>query len=88
MVRTTMTLSHTVIWSNSRTSWNVRVMPWAGFSWAFTSLRTAPSIITIPPSRGSVPVNRFIRVDFPDPFGPTMLVIPFLGMDTVSWSTA
>ena len=45
-------------------------------------------MMTIPPSSGSVPLSRFTRVDFPEPLGPTMLVIPVRGMEMESWSTA
>ena len=83
-----MMLSHTVICSNSRTSWKVRVRLCSGFSWAFTTRNPVPSMITMPPSRGSTPVSRFTSVDFPDPFGPTMLVIPCLGIRRLSSSTA
>ena len=45
-------------------------------------------MITMPPSRGSTPLSRFTNVDFPEPLGPTMLVIPVLGMTMLSSSTA
>ena len=45
-------------------------------------------MITIPPSRGSIPLSKSIRVDFPDPFGPTMQVIHSRKMDIESRSTA
>ena len=45
-------------------------------------------MITIPLSRGTVPLSRFTRVDFPEPLGPTMLVTPSRGMEILSWSTA
>ena len=83
-----MMLSHTLIWSNSLTSWKVLVRPWAGVSYGFTTLSPTPSMITMPPSRGRVPLSRFIRVDFPEPLGPTMLVIPFRLMAMERQSTA
>ena len=87
-VSTTMMLSQTLIWSNSRTSWKVRVMPWPGVSWACTTRRPTPSMMTMPPSRGNVPLSRLTRVDFPEPLGPTMLVMPPRGMAMESSSTA
>ena len=83
-----MMLSQTLIWSKSRTSWNVRVTPWRGVSCAFTTRRPRPSMITRPPSSGSTPLSRFTSVDFPEPFGPTMLVMPVRGIEMLSSSTA
>ena len=46
------------------------------------------SITTMPSSIGSIPLSRLIKVDFPEPFGPTTQVIHSLKMDIESWSTA
>ena len=45
-------------------------------------------MITMPPSRDSTPLSRLTSVDLPEPLGPTMLVIPVLGMTMLSSSTA
>ena len=87
-VSTTMMLSQTLIWSNRRTSWKLRVMPWPGLSWARTTRRPAPSTMTRPPSRGRVPLSRLTSVDFPEPLGPTMLVMPLRGIEMERSSTA
>ena len=39
------------------------------------------SMITMPSSMGSIPLSRLIKVDLPEPFGPTMQVIHSLKMD-------
>ncbi len=39
-----------------------------------------PWMITMPPSMGNVPLNTLISVDFPEPLGPMILVMPCLGM--------
>ena len=76
-----MMLSHTLIWSKSLTSWKVLVTPRPGASYAFRTRRPTPSINTTPSSSGSMPLSRSIRVDFPEPFGPTMQVIHSRKMD-------
>ena len=83
-----MILSQTLTWSKSLTCWKVRVMPWSGVSWALTTRKPTPSMTTIPPSRGSIPLRRLMRVDLPEPLGPTTLVIPRRLMATESRSTA
>ena len=53
-----MMLSHTVIWSKSRTSWKVRVIPWSGVSCAFRTRMPTVSMTTMPSSIGQHPAQQ------------------------------
>ena len=83
-----MMLSHTLIWLNTRTSWNVRVMPSSGVSCGWTTCSPSPSTMTMPLSIGSIPLRMLISVDFPDPFGPMTHVICPRGMEIESRCSA